>query len=296
MGSERRQIKKIGLVYSGGLARGAAELAYAKQIIEKIGMDKVAVISASSIGALNAYATSCNHIDQMLYAYKNIDADDKLAFMKQIRRGLFNSIFKQVEGKQMLMPVYVSGTKIFQLVPHYFCLNKMPRSDIKKAINVSMAFPLINGPHRFNGGIYIDGGATDNVPTYPMNYFDVDMIIILHCYPKYYPPAELYEAKKNTVIVDADVTLSLDKKVTSFSLSRENFIYMIEKATVAGKEFADAIFLDGDFDYERVQKRCYEYTNAKMHARHIKNGDGLMSLVDILNALYRVKEDSWDRS
>ena len=282
-----RTINKIGIVYSGGLARGSAQLAFANEIIKKIGYERISVISASSVGSLNAYATGTKRIDQMLECYKDLDFASVRDFISGVRSNQFNLVFNKIEGGDFICPVYVSGTKIFSFECHYFCLNGMTRTDIKNVINVSMAFPIINGPLRFNRLLYIDGGATDNIPVYPLNYFDVDMIIILHCYPKYYPPIELYNLKPNTVIVDVDVTLSLDKKLTSFSLTKPDFLTMLSAGEEEGKRFADFIF--SDFDFKEVRKRCYKYTNDNLHTRFLKNSDGLMSLVDLLNTLYQFK-------
>ena len=105
----------------------------------------------------------------------------------------------------------------------------MPRNDLKDVINVSMAFPIINGPHKFNRKFWIDGGATDNIPVLPLTYYDCDMVIILHCYPKYYPPEDLYnKLKPGTIVIDIDVTLDLPKDVTSFSLNKNDFNLMIK--------------------------------------------------------------------
>lgn len=286
---ENRKVEKIGIVYSGGLARGAAQLAFANEVIKKFGYDKIAVVTASSIGSINAYATGVNHMDEMIKAYAGLDHDNTRRFIHKIRNDLFSKIFRKIEGDELNFPVYVTGTKIFNFDTHYYCINKMSRSDIKNVLNVSMSFPIINGPLRFNHGLYIDGGATDNVPVYPMNYFDVDMIIIFHCYPKYYPPLELYKLKPNTIIIDVDVTLSLDSEITSFSLSNADFLYMISEGKKAGQEFAEEIF--SDMDFENVKARCYEYTKNHLHDRFLKSGDGLMSLADVLNALYRLKSN-----
>ena len=44
-------------------------------------------------------------------------------------------------------------------------------------------------------------------------------------------------------------------------------------------------------DFENVKARCYEYTKNHLHDRFLKSGDGLMSLADVLNALYRLKSN-----
>lgn len=285
-----QEIKKIALVLSGGLARGAAQLAFAREIVKKIGYDRIVVISGSSIGAINSYSLSVKNYDYMLDIYNNLDCNSTSHFMKKIKNDLFNDAFNAIEGEELYVPTYVTATRIAGLGCHYFCLNKMPREDIKTVVNVSMSFPLINGPLRFLRHFWIDGGATDNVPVLPVTYFDPDMVIILHCYPKYYPPQDLYtKLREESVVIDVDVTLNLPKTTTSFSLQKTDFRNMIKIAEQDGKKFADQIF--SDFDLAKVKERCFEYTRSNLDARHVKGGDGLMGLVDILNALYVLKDD-----
>lgn len=284
-----KEIKKIAIVLSGGLARGAAQLAFAKQVIEKIGYERVCVISGSSIGAINSYACSVNNIDTLLDAYKDLDCDSLFHFMKKIRGDLFNNIFNRIEGENLLAPTYVTGTRLFGLDCNYFCLNSMPRSDMKTAVNVSMSFPLINGPLVFNRHLWIDGGATNNVPVLPVTYFDPDMVIILHCYPKYYPPRDIYsKLREESIVIDVDTTLELPKSISSFSLSKTDFNTMIEVGEEKGKEFAEKIFKD--FDIKETKERCFAYTNEHLKKRQDK-ADILMSIVDVLNALYDLKND-----
>ena len=47
---------KIGLVLSGGLAKGAYQLGVLKAINELVRLEDIVAISASSVGTLNAYA------------------------------------------------------------------------------------------------------------------------------------------------------------------------------------------------------------------------------------------------
>lgn len=287
--AEKKEIKTIAFVYSGGLSRGSIQLGFASEIIKKVGYDRILMISSSSIGALNSYATSVHNVDALLKFYSNIDCDSTKHFMRKIRNDLFNEVFNEIEGEKMSIPAYVTGTRVFGLTCDYFCLNKMPREDIKNAINMSMSFPIINGPLKFNRRYYIDGGATDNVPVLPVTYFDPDMVIILHNYPKYYPPGDLYNKLPNAVIVDVDVTLTLPKSFTSYSLAKNEFREMIRVGKEKGKEFSDFIFQD--FDKEKVRERCHQYIDQNMEARRAKSGDGLMSFVDVINALYRIKEN-----
>lgn len=285
---ENNEVKRIGIVYSGGFSRGAAQLAFAKQIYDKIGPDRICVITGSSIGAINAYATSCGTMEKLIQIYYGFDADSKGQFANRVRNNLYNDIFNEIEG-EMKIPVYVTATAIPSYTCHYFCLNSMPREDLKVAMNSSMSFPFINGPIRFVHKVFTDGGASDNVPVYPLTYFDnLDMIIILHCYPKYYPPIELYQKMPNTIIVDCDVTACLGKNISTYSFTKDSFNLMITKATESGKEFADKVF--EDFDKEQVLYRCQEYIKDNLHIRNLKGEDKQMSIVEVMNALYRIKE------
>ena len=96
--AEKKEIKKIAFVYSGGLARGAIQIAFAKQLIEKIGYDRLLMISASSIGALSAYSTSVKSYDKLINFYTKVDCDSTSHFIKKIRNDLFNDAFNKIEG------------------------------------------------------------------------------------------------------------------------------------------------------------------------------------------------------
>ena len=283
-----KEIKKIALIISGGTCRGAAQVAFINELIKKIGLDRLCVISASSIGAFTAYATGVGRTEELMDAYGQLDSDSISHFIKRVKSDLFNKVFNKIED-ELKVPTYVTVTRVWGLDCGYYCLNSMPRKDLKQAINASMGLPIFNGPLRFNKHICIDGGATDNIPVLPATYFDPDMIIIMHCFSRYYPPQWLYEqVKPGTIIIDFDISLNFPKDFSPFSFSKTDMQYFIEQGTKDGKEFADKIF--EDFDADKVRERCFEYTNSKMEIRKVKYWNGYMHLVEMLNALYQIKE------
>lgn len=283
-----KEIKKIALIISGGTCRGAAQVAFINQLLKKVGLERICVISASSIGAFTAYATGVDRTQELMEAYGQIDSDSISHFIKRVKSDLFNKVFNKIED-ELKVPTYVTVTRVWGLDCGYYCLNSMPRKDLKQAINASMGLPIFNGPLRFNKHICIDGGATDNVPVLPATYFDPDMIIIMHCFSRYYPPQWLYEqVKPGTIIIDFDISLNFPKDFSPFSFSKTDMQYFIEQGTKDGKEFAEKIF--PDFDADKVRERCFEYTNSKMEIRKVKYWNGYMHLVEMLNALYQIKE------
>lgn len=283
-----KEIKKIALIVSGGTCRGAAQVAFIDQLIKRIGLDRLCVISASSIGSITAYSTAVGRTEQLIEAYRNLDCDNIRHFIKKVKSDLFNDTFNLIES-DIKVPTYVTATRIWGLECGYYCLNHMPRKDLKAAINASMGLPIFNGPLRFNHHICIDGGATDNIPILPALYYDPDMIIIMHCFSRFYPPRWLFESvKEGTIIIDFDISLNFPKDFSPFSFSKTDFEYFIEQGTKDGKEFVDAIF--PDFETEKVRERCFQYINSKMELRRKKYWNGYMDLVEMLNALYQIKE------
>ena len=292
MAGKRETVNHIAFVFSGGMARGAVQLAFFNEILQKIGYERVRVISSSSIGALNGYAVGVNNIPALLDFYGNLDCDNIKQFMKKIRNDLFNDVFNLIEGADIAplnFPVYVTGTRLIGLTCDYYCLNKMKRIDIKGAINASMSFPIVNGPVNFNGKLYVDGGTTDNIPVLPVTYYDPDMVIILHNYSKYYPPADLYEKLPNSIIIDIDETLALPTHIGTFSLGKADFKDMLTIGKAEGKKFADWIF--EDFSFDGVKKRTHEYIKAHLDERAARNPELSMSSLDIINSLYLLKEE-----
>ena len=283
-----KEIKKIALIISGGTCRGAAQVAFINELLKKIGLERLCVISAASIGSLTAYATGVGRTEELMEAYAHLDSDSIGHFIKRVKDNLFVKTFNRIED-ELKVPTYVTVTRLWGLDCGYYCLNSMPRKDLKQAINASMGLPIFNGPLRFNKHICIDGGATDNIPVLPATYFDPDMIIIMHCFSRYYPPQWLYEkVKPGTIIIDFDISLNFPKDFSPFSFSKTDFEYFIEQGTKDGKEFAEMIF--EDLDTEKVRERCFAYTNSKMEIRKHKYWKGYMHLVEMLNALYQIKE------
>ena len=285
MENERREVRKVGLVLSGGLARGVAQLAFCQEIVNKIGMERLGFCSGSSIGALNAYSLASGTGANLLDYYLSLEIGSLGQFRRALKNNLFGKAVRTAEGTPLSIPTYVSATRLLPIDLYYFCLTGMNRNDLTKVLNLSMAFPVLNGPRMFKGRLFLDGGATNNVPILPADYYDLDLIVIVHCYPKYYPPEE--ELRKDRILIDVDCTLGLGKGITPFSYDKTSIREMAAEGSRAGKEFADFIF--SDFDYQNVRQRCFDYTNGKIPERREKSA-GMLAVVDYANAIFSFKQ------
>lgn len=243
----------VGLVLSGGFARGAAQIGFIKGLLESIDISDIKLISGSSIGALNALAISTNSLDYLLDVYLNSDFIN----LKNLKLSIQNKLIDQVinclceKTKNIRIPLYITGTCMNTLSTHYFYLNeKSKKEDVNRAINISLSFPLVNGLFKKEKRrLYIDGGALDNVPTFPFlceKYDDIDILIILHCYPKFIPPLDI--VKKIKVVVDIDCTSRCQEKASSFSLRSSNLSTMVKSGYEYGKEFSKMVFTSNNLD------------------------------------------------
>ncbi|HBF68541.1 MAG TPA: hypothetical protein DDW20_04385 [Firmicutes bacterium] len=288
---EAGQINKIGIVYAGCGVKAAAELSFAKQIIDKVGYERISVVSGSSLSSLNAYATGCKCINNVLNVYNTFGFNNILTFNNKHRKELTKNIFDCFDGSNLEIKTYVSATNLKSFKANYFCMNNAFESHKKALIKLSTGFPMYIGLQSFDNSIYLSGTVSDNYPLLPLIDEDLDMVIILHANPKYYPPLDFYKKiKKGTVVVDVDVSLHLSNKIRIFSVSKNAISEMIHVGETDGWNFANYIFLD--FAKNNVRERVYEYVSSNLEDRNKKDIDGSSVILNVFNVLYDMKEDN----
>jgi len=175
-------MKKIGLVLSGGGARGAAHIGVI-QALEELGIRFSAVSGTSAgsiVGALYAHG----------YPPKEI-----FSIIKRV--SIFNSVspawaragLLKMDGLQELLmkylpensfaslpiPLTVAATEIRKAQIEYFT-----EGELVPAIMASCSIPAVFNPLQFKGNLYIDGGLLDNFPVKPIRN-QCDFIIGSHC-------------------------------------------------------------------------------------------------------------------
>ena len=184
----------IGIVFGGGFARGAAQLGFLRGMLPFLNRSDIKLLSCSSSGALTGLALSADRLDygEQIYRHTNITS------ISNLRLNLKNKLVDQVidsliKGGRVDIPLYVTGTCLNTLSTHYFYLDSSkPKEELYEAMNITLTFPFVNGVfRRYGKKFYLDGGATDNIPVYPFLIKHVDLLLILHNYPRYLPPAEI---------------------------------------------------------------------------------------------------------
>lgn len=84
----------------------------------------------------------------------------------------FNGLFR-LTGKDFV----VCATNLLTQKAHYFRKTTTPDLPIASALYFSMCIPFVFRPEKFDGGLFVDGGLTNNVP---INVFEPSQTCILH--------------------------------------------------------------------------------------------------------------------
>ncbi|MFN4255328.1 MAG: patatin-like phospholipase family protein [Saprospiraceae bacterium] len=193
----------VGLVLSGGAARGAAHVGVFRAL-EEAGIP-VDVVGGTSIGAIMG-AVMC-----MGWSAEVIRQKVRTGFLQNPTSD-FNllprvSIFK---GKKLdrLLQEYFGNIRVEDLWLSYYCLScnlsktnpHVHRSGhLEQAIRASISIPGVFPPAELNDELYVDGGVFDNMPVDVMNKLGIGSIIAVDLQNYHRPdPAEAEARKKST--------------------------------------------------------------------------------------------------
>lgn len=160
--------RSIGLVLSGGGARGFAHLGVIKALQEfNIPID---IVGGTSMGAVIAASLAMNRSFKDMYDRTKEAFVDAKPFRKQIP---FFSFYKGKKLDEVTYEVLYQDYRIEDLwLPSYFVSSSLTASDLAihdsgliwNAIRASTALPGIITPVQLNDQLHVDGGLLNNLP------------------------------------------------------------------------------------------------------------------------------------
>jgi predicted acylesterase/phospholipase RssA len=222
---------KIGIVLSGGMAKGAYQLGFLKAFDELFSNSNIACISASSVGALNAYAWATGKIDTAIDMWNLVAERGERQIITDVLRGsiLQGCIENIVDSKDIVRePFYVALFNYSKRTIEYKDISLLSSEEIIQTLRASVAMPLYNKPVTINRADYFDGALVDNIPVFPVLKQEIDFIICVHfdktCY--------IFEDERLGGQI-LSITFS-DNKIVSNSLSLD--IFRIEQMIKTGYE------------------------------------------------------------
>ena len=191
----------IGLVLSGGGARGAYQVGVLCALKKYNLYDKVQAISGGSIGSFSAVMFLLDNLTECYKIWKDMDAKMVLDYKDEIiekfpvkERGLFSRnalmsyMYQHFNLENMLRvdkPVYVCCSMVSKknirktYNAKYFLLNYKPQEYICKVLLASSAIPYIFDAVKIDGDMYVDCLKTDNEPTKPLEQYELDIMFVV---------------------------------------------------------------------------------------------------------------------
>jgi len=173
----------IGLVLSGGFAKGAYQVGVFKAIEECFGDNKLKYISASSVGVLNAYGFLQGKADLVEQAWRSLQFSSFSSFTKAYFRSSFISDFVgKISQDADPCPDGFYGTflNISKVKLNYVHLSRVDKRYVPDFLLASVTLPVFSRAVEIAGTKYVDGALVDNIPVKPLTKLPLDYAVVVH--------------------------------------------------------------------------------------------------------------------
>lgn len=173
----------IGLVLSGGMAKGAYQIGALQALNNFIPLNEIKYISCASIGVLNGYAYATESLDCAEQMWKNICNNDTRFIISQILRSsmLQQNIKNLYDSDKKLQPTfYCSLLELSHRNVVYKDLSTVDSEKLPLYLKASVAMPVYNHSVQIDDNAYFDGAMIDNIPVFPLLKHNLDYIICIY--------------------------------------------------------------------------------------------------------------------
>lgn len=174
---------KIGLVLSGGMAKGAYQIGALQALNNFVPLNEIKYISCASIGVLNGYAYATENLDRAEQMWKNICSNDtRLVITQILRSSMLQQNIKSIydADKKLSSNFYCSLLDLSHTSIVYKDLSEVESNNIPLYLKASVAMPVYNRSVRLDNTSYFDGAMVDNIPVYPLLKHNLDYIICIY--------------------------------------------------------------------------------------------------------------------
>lgn len=223
-----KDFKKIGLVLSGGAAKGSFSLGAIKFFTDEFfGCNPFKFVSGTSIGSLNGVKVADGEIDVLKDIWFSIRSP------KDIMSKRFFGIFGFALGADSyasLGPLFnilkqnVSLEKLTKAGREYNCTlvntrtrklryisskdKNLTEDSFRKYLVGSCSIPGIFSPVEVDGNYYLDGGVREITPIKPSIESDCDLIIVIRCSPQELPELQKAPSDINLLLSIVDILVN----------------------------------------------------------------------------------------
>lgn len=273
-------MQSIGIIISGGSSKGAYQIGFFKALMKYDILSEIKVVSATSIGAINAYAFLCGKLELAERLWQNIDVNGIWNFRKKIKDNNFlqNSFNRLIDEEDFIMQdFYVTLSEMSTMTPHYFNLKGKMNKDKVALAKATIAIPMLTGQAlKHNDKYYFDGGVTNNIPYEPVINKKPDISIIVHFTPEYKIKQE--NLNEETQVIYIDMTQINGFLKGNFNFQHEHILQMIEDGQAYTEQILDELFKKKKAQSKNAPRSFYYYLSAGR-------------LLSILNALLKFEKN-----
>ena len=260
-------MRNIGLVLSGGMAKGAYQIGALRAINEIFKPSDFSYVSAASVGALNSYVYLTNDLDKGFELWNSINNTNSRVWVTGMLRSSFlqNSIKTIISDAEIKNLFYVPLLNLKKRTLSYIEIGKEAPEHIEAYLRAGVAMPIYNSAVHINGENYYDGALIDNIPIHPLLKHSIDYIICIYFDSYNYTFESEY---LNNKIIKLNFP---DNKIVSSSISfkRESIKHMAEEGYSRAKRILNYIFANGKEDVESIYARIVDL-NAMNTNRHLR--------------------------
>lgn len=237
-------MQRIGLVVSGGLAKGAYQLGVLKAMEELVDRRNIVAISASSIGVLNSYAYINGKLDEAEDMWRRVDYKSTTAFIRDfIKSPYLDNCIKRISEKsrEITADFYVTLLNTTLMEIKHINIAELFSDIQKKYVRASVALPPFNKPIQIMNQGYVDGALVDNIPISPFLDKEFDCIICIY-FDDYNYSFENDEIDNKTIKINQQSDMFI-KNV--FVFKHEYIEKMIEDGYLYGRQVLTNFFEQG---------------------------------------------------
>lgn len=266
---------KTGIVFSGGIAKGAYQIGFCKAL-ENHNFIQILAISSASIGVLNGYALSVGKISEAEDLWKNVNIKGyKQIYNKIFKSKLIYDLIEELhsESDKLNITLYSSFWTPPTIKPKYISLKSLDGKSRLDYLKASVSLPPIMKPVIIDDVKFYDGAIVDNTPISPLSVFKLDLIICIQ-FDGYIP------AFKSNEISCPILFLNLQNKCCisdSFHLDKTQIESMIDYGYTVGENTLTLIEKNYR-DYESFLK-FISYYNSQLKENPI-SGDYLVRRIN----------------
>ena len=182
---------RTGIVFSGGIAKGAYQIGFCRAFMEYPSF-QLSAVSAASVGTLNGYALSSGKLSLAEKLWRNINTKSfREIYDKVFRHSLVFELIEKIcsESDHLNVPFYSVFWVPNSLRPKYIQFNQLDRKSRLDFLKASISLPPVMKPVEIDGVKFYDGAIVDNTPLNPLFPHQLDFIISIQ-FDGYIPAQE----------------------------------------------------------------------------------------------------------